>query len=268
MNGVLPLDWAVDLEHGGRWTSWRAAGREWLWRNPRVPAVERSRVRPGAAFVDAGGAEECCPTVRGRPDHGTAWSRSWSGSPSDASVDVPGLGTLRRTVLAGPQVQIGYRIDGEPGTRFLHALHALLAVGDDAVLDVPGAREMIVLDEPDPERPWPSGLDRLGPDDGTAICALLPGVRRAVITDGPDRLELSWDCPEHPELCSLLFWRNLGGWPEAGPYRSIGIEPMVGRAAELTTAEQDSCAVIGPAGSFHWSLHITASLQPAAQEAV
>lgn len=259
MDQVLPLDWQVDLDHGGRWTSWLAGDREWLWRNPRVSAAERFQARPGAEFVDAGGAEECFPTVRGRPDHGDAWSRAWSGSPSAAAVDVPGVGTLRRTVESGPALKIGYRIDGTPGTRFVHAVHALLAVGDDAVLDVPEAQTMIILDEPDPVRQWPSGLDRLGPVDGTAICAVLPGVRRAVVTDGADRLELSWDCPERPELCSLLFWRNLGGWPEQAPYRSIGIEPMVGRAADLATVDPATGAVIGPSGTFQWSLRLTAS---------
>lgn len=258
MDDAVPLHWDVDLEHGGRWTSWRADGREWLWSNPRLPPTARDGVRPGEAFVDAGGAEECFPTVRGDPDHGDVWSRSWSGSPSDAVVDVPGVGTLRRTVGTGPALQIGYRIDGRPGRRFLHAVHALLAVSEDAVLDVPEAGTVIVLDRADAQRRWPSGLDRLGPDDGTATCAVLPGVRRAVITDGDDRLALSWDCPDQPELCSLMVWRNLGGWPEDAPYRSIGIEPMVGRAADLAAADPRSAAVIGPSGTFRWSIQVTA----------
>jgi galactonate dehydratase len=47
----------VDVERGGRWTSLRAEGRQWLWQRP---APERAGVRPGDAFVDAGGLEECC----------------------------------------------------------------------------------------------------------------------------------------------------------------------------------------------------------------
>lgn len=254
-----PIDCTVDLAHGGRWTSWRSGRREWLWGNRLVSAAERSAAAPGDAFVDAGGAEECLPTVRGRPDHGDAWSRPWSGTSADAWVEVPGLGTLRRSVAAGPVLQVGYRIDGAPGTRFLHAVHALLGLSEDAVLELPEARTMIILDQPGQERRWPSGLDRLGPDDGTATCAVVPGVRRAVITDGADRLQLDWDCPEAPELCSLMLWRNLGGWPQAAPYRSIGIEPMVGRAADRSTAAPGDCAVIGSSGVFHWSLTIRAS---------
>ena len=99
----VPLHWSVDLDRGGRWTSLSTADREWLWTNPDPAiAAERATVRGGAAdghepaFVDAGGGEECWPTVRGEPDHGAAWSRTWSGHPSDATVAVPGVGSLRR----------------------------------------------------------------------------------------------------------------------------------------------------------------------------
>ncbi|MCQ8193297.1 hypothetical protein [Streptomyces rugosispiralis] len=57
------LEIVTDPAHGGRWTSLRADGHEWLWRRP---APERERVSPGDAFVDAGGLEECVPTVKPR----------------------------------------------------------------------------------------------------------------------------------------------------------------------------------------------------------
>jgi hypothetical protein len=84
MNAVLwrpvPLSVRTDPVWGGRWTSLRSFEREWLWTNPDTEIAQaRKRVLPGAAFVDAGGAEECFPTVRGRkPDHGDAWTRTWS----------------------------------------------------------------------------------------------------------------------------------------------------------------------------------------------
>ncbi|MEK8108353.1 hypothetical protein NKG94_31885 [Micromonospora sp. M12] len=76
VTGATPvaLRVAYDATHGGRWTSLHGGGREWLWRGPEPG---RHRVRPGDAFVDAGGLEECLPTVRGRPDHGEVWSRPW-----------------------------------------------------------------------------------------------------------------------------------------------------------------------------------------------
>src|SRR3954451_9902644 len=105
MSEVVPLSWRIDCQHGGRWTSWRAGQREWLWSNPGVPAAARVAVEPGDGFVDAGGAEECFPTVRGTPDHGDVWSRSWRGTPADAHVDVPGLGVLGRTVADRTELQ-------------------------------------------------------------------------------------------------------------------------------------------------------------------
>ena len=63
---------------------------------------------------------------------------------------------------------------------------------------------------------------------------------------------------DQPEHSSLLLWRNLRGWPEAGPYRSIGIEPMLGRAADWQTADDDELARIGSAGRVGWTLRLEA----------
>jgi hypothetical protein len=70
MNSVIwrpvPLSVRTDPVSGGRWTSLRSFEREWLWTNPdSESASARMRVVPGDAFVDAGGAEECFPSVRG-----------------------------------------------------------------------------------------------------------------------------------------------------------------------------------------------------------
>ncbi|RDI27711.1 hypothetical protein DFR72_106195 [Lentzea flaviverrucosa] len=51
---VVPLYAEVDHSLGGRWTSLRTAGREWLWHRAD-PA--RAGVTPGSPFVDAGGLE-------------------------------------------------------------------------------------------------------------------------------------------------------------------------------------------------------------------
>lgn len=259
-----PLTIAVDLRHGGRWTSLRSAGREWLWTNPDAPtAAARRRVRPGDAFVDAGGVEECFPTVRGTPDHGDAWSRPWSGTPADASVAVTDGIRLRRTIRTDAgAVTIDYAVDGEPGTPFVHAVHALLDLGNDARLVIPAATSMVVLDVTDPLRAWPSGLDILGPDDGTAVCALVQGVGAATVVDGAHALHLAWTSAHDPGLCSLLLWRNLEGWPEHRPYRSIGIEPMVGRRADLSCSG-DRPARLDGRGHAAWTLTLTAEVREA-----
>ena len=220
----VPLHWSVDLDRGGRWTSLSTADREWLWTNPdRAIAAERASVRadpadhPEPAFVDAGGGEECWPTVRGAPDHGAVWSRIWSGHPSDATVTIPGVGSLHRRITGSESVDVSYEIAGAPGTGFLHAVHLLVDVGPTARLLVPGTPTMQVLDSDRPDRRWPDGLDRLGPDDGTAVCALLPGTTTVTVVDGRHALRLGWHSSDHPEQSSLLLWRNLRGWPDAAP---------------------------------------------------
>lgn len=255
----MPIQVTTDPVHGGRWTSLRAGDREWLWANPDAATTARRRLAsPDSEFVDAGGAEECFPTVRGNPDHGAAWCRAWRSADEFDSVDLPGAQTLRRRLRDGRRVVVDYTVSGPPGTAFLHAVHALLAVGPDAQLILPGDPTATILDDPGPPRPWPSGLDRLGPDDGTAVCVLLPGCHRALVVDGNRALRLSWTSSTDRGQCSLLFWRNLRGWPAGAPYRSIGIEPMVGRAADRGQASPAELAQIPASGSFEWQLTITA----------
>jgi hypothetical protein len=256
---AAPLVVETDTGHGGRWTSLRSRGREWLWTNPDPGVIEaRGLVRPDGPFIDAGGVEECFPTVRGQPDHGDAWSRPWRGSGPSARVSVPGDLVLNRSIRSASGLEIDYTITGSPGSRFLHAVHALLDLGPEARLEVPGTHTMRVLDVENPVRPWPSGLDRLGPDDGTAVCAVIPGCREVMVVDGDHSLRFAWDSAENRDRCSLMVWRNLRGWPATGPYRSIGVEPMVGSAADLSLAGAADCVELGGDGSFSWFLRITA----------
>ncbi|HEU5487017.1 MAG TPA: hypothetical protein VFU98_19095 [Microlunatus sp.] len=258
----VPLDWTVDLARGGRWTSLRSADREWLWTNPdrrTVAARDALTADPAGApaFVDAGGGEECWPTVRGEPDHGAAWSRPWSGRPADAEVTVAGIGSLRRRIAGAGVVTVDYELTG-PASGFVHAVHLLLDLSPAARLLVPGAPAMWVLDSDDPDRRWPDGLDRLGPDDGSAVCAVLLDTSSATVLDGRHALRLTWQSPDLPEHHSLMLWRNLRGWPEQHPYRSIGIEPMLGRAADRRTAADDDLARVGPSGRTRWTLQLEA----------
>jgi hypothetical protein len=257
--GEVPLVVETDPRHGGRWTSLRSPDREWLWTNPeREVGTARALVSPGDPFVDAGGVEECFPTVRGQPDHGHAWSRPWRGVGSPAQVFVPGDLRLHRSIRRGSGLEIDYTTSGRSGSRFVHVVHALLDVGSDARLEVPGTHAMHVLDVQDPIRPWPSGLDRLGPDDGTAVCAVIPYCREVVVVDGEHSLRFAWDSANDPDLCSLMVWRNLRGWPATGPYRSIGVEPMVGRVADLSLAGPGDCAELDGKGRFSWTVRISA----------
>ncbi|WP_432519899.1 hypothetical protein [Kineococcus sp. SYSU DK006] len=261
-----PLVVETDDAHGGRWTSLRTPEREWLWRNPAVPASARAAVRPGDAFVDAGGVEECFPTLRGAPDHGDVWSRPWTpAAPGSASVRTGSLSLRRSLSVQDGAVVATYDVTGPPGVPVLHTVHALLDLSPAARLLVPGAPPVSVLDQPTPGRSvrttWPDGagvtLDALGPDDGTARCAVVTTDRLDVL-DGADRLSLRWQVLRGTGPVSLVVWRNLRGWPQAAPYRSVGVEPLLGATADLATAGAGETGVLDAGGRLTWRLALTA----------
>lgn len=247
----VPLALATDLDHGGRWWALTAGNREWLWTNPDAAvAARRLQVRPGDSFVDAGGAEECFPCVRGNPDHGDAWTRSWDGSRPTARVETDfgavsrtlteRNGTLHLDYLLEPNEAAGQRADGSPTAPVTGAVHLLLELSEAAQLVLPGAGPMLVLDQPAvgeaTEAAWPmfgeTDVSQFGAVDGTATCAILRGLAgpeapaEAYLLDGDAMLHLRWQADD-PAAVGLMLWRNLGGWPEDEPYRSIGVEPLV-----------------------------------------
>ncbi|MEU8001205.1 hypothetical protein AB0B66_08615 [Catellatospora sp. NPDC049111] len=261
---------ALDPAHGGRWTSLSGGGREWLWHRP---GTGRDDVRPGDAFVDAGGLEECLPTVRGLPDHGDLWPHAWRRSLDGATITRPEF-TLTRTVHhRDGAVVADYTLAADPGYRFVWAAHALLDLSPAAHLDAPDGTvtrlypeaasllaEPWTGDQPWLEGSWPApaglALDRLGPDDGTALGAVLTGCPTVHVTDGADRLTMHLDCDGQPR--STALWRNLRGWPQPGPYRSIGVEPMLGAVFDLAEAGPGDAAEVPASGQVTWRLTITA----------
>lgn len=269
---------SVDLDRGGRWTSLRLGGREWLMSRdePRRP-----RVAPGDPFADAGGIEECVPTVRGRPDHGDVWSRAWHDAGDGGAEARCDDFTLRRWIMPGDgRVSARYRLSADPGYRFVWAAHALLDVSPRAVLRVPGSPAVrlypeaaALLDEPWPPGapfvtvrwPGPGGLrlDRVGPDDGTAvgaIGAIVGGCAEVTVRDGDGpglRMRLNPGAGVPTQGASVALWRNLGGFPGGRPYRSIGVEPMLGSVFDLAEARREGDAVTVPrAGYVEWELEI------------
>ncbi|MFK3983474.1 hypothetical protein ACI2K4_24200 [Micromonospora sp. NPDC050397] len=313
----IPIPLRVEYDHrlGGRWTSLTGGGRQWLWTGPQPG---RDRVLPGDAFVDAGGLEECLPTVRGTPDHGAAWSRPWRQlDPATATVDCPDFTLTRRLTERDGVVLADYRLLAAPGYRFVWAAHALLDLSPRARLLAPAGTPTRLYPEaaellPEgtwPERtigtgpeptggagpeptggagpdqsveagpnregspapwyaaPWPSPaglpLARFGPDDGTAVGAVLVDCARVQVVDGPDTLTLELDCADQPRATAL--WRNLGGWPADRPYRSIGVEPMLGGVFDLAEADLGggaNAAVVPASGEVTWQLTISAHRSP------
>lgn len=285
----LPLRLQTDLEHGGRWTSLRTddgagSGREWLWRNDDAAVaadrqvVDAERIAGGGEFVDAGGGEECFPQVRGVPDHGIAWVTPWSGEPARARVDTA-YGTLNRQITHRQNsVRVDYDIEARHD--FVHAAHLLLELSTDARLDFPAATPMMtVLDWPvageQTSGTWPQlpaagkhraaehraaehragedlagdDLSLLGEADGTARCAIVTGVCEVWVVDQEQALRLRWD---GSAATAAMVWRNLEGFPADSPYRSIGIEPMMGTGAAM---DEDGSL---PAGQYQWWIEIEA----------
>jgi hypothetical protein len=247
----------TDPAHGGRWTSLSSAGRDgvsrdWLWHR-----VEPARLtgRPGDPFADAGGLEECIPTVRGKPDHGEAWSRRWlSLGPEAARVDTDEFTLYRVFLQEGDALVATYRLSAAPGWPFVWAAHALLDLSPAAVLEAPAGTETRVDDGS--VMSWPTPLAALGPDDGTATGAILVDCPQVTVADG-ERLTFTLEAPGQP--VSVALWRNLHGWPAAGPYRSIGVEPMLGSVFDLAEAGPGDAAIVPPSGVVEWRLRVTAS---------
>ncbi|MEV1066082.1 hypothetical protein [Streptomyces sp. NPDC050263] len=251
---------AADPDHGGRWTSLTAGGREWLWHRAEP---RRQGVRPGAPFADAGGLEECVPTVRGLPDHGDAWSRPWRRAGEEEVAQCPDFRLTRRIGEREDAVVVDYTLAAEPGYRFVWAAHALLDLSPAARIGVVGPALTRLY--PDEGHRWVAGawpsvdgvrLDRLGPDDGSAVGAvvLTPGVS---VHDGADTLHLSVEADGQPVAVAL--WRNLGGFPRGAPYRSIGVEPMLGRVFDRAVADDGDTAVVPSTGEVAWRLTVAAT---------
>ncbi|MEU9751454.1 hypothetical protein AB0E17_38020, partial [Streptomyces niveus] len=99
-------------------------------------------------------------------------------------------------------------------------------------------------------------LDRLGPDDGTAVGAVVT-TDQVSVHDGGDTLHLSVEAPGHP--VSVALWRNLAGFPATAPYRSIGVEPMLGRVFDLSAAGDNDAARVPASGETCWRLTLRAT---------
>ena len=107
------------------------------------------------------------------------------------------------------------------------------------------------------EAPWPSPWDlplhQFGADDGTAMGLVLPGCHEVMVVDGSEALTMAVD-GDAP--LSTAVWRNLGGYPPGAPYRSTGVEPLVG--GSFDRRDNGRAATIPAAGFLSWTLRCTA----------
>jgi hypothetical protein len=270
---------AVDLEDGGRWTSLMLGGREWFWSGPGLISGPRHGL---TSYVDVGGLDECFPTVRGVPDHGGLWNQPWGSLAEDEDWDVVPYGevVLLRRFNGGETpaeaadagaIWVDYRLIAPPGYRFIWAAHALLDCAVGASIKAPDGTECRLYPQPT-THPTQAGaatgeagsegvtggldLFTYGPTDGTAVGAVLVDCPRASVVDGQLELTFGLTCPGQP--VSTALWRNLGGFPTAAPYRSLGVEPMLGKVFDLAEAGPDDAAVVPVSGELTWRLVVSA----------
>ena len=178
----------------------RTRGREWLWRNPRMPFTEPV---PGTSYVeqaDSGGWDECFPTVGpspvpgnpaapALPDHGELWSARWTSSvfERDRAPTLAAFATgtrfpyeFHREVSldpAEPVMRVRYHVRHTGGAPFpwIWSSHPLLNVQPGSILELPGVSQVRVdvahgrpdLD-PDDFVSWPGGIGGSGGSGGTA----------------------------------------------------------------------------------------------------
>ncbi|MDX6284189.1 MAG: hypothetical protein QOH03_5260 [Kribbellaceae bacterium] len=269
LSGLPANEVAVDLDDGGRWTSLVLGGREWLWTGPGLLSGPREGL---TTYVDVGGLDECFPTVRGVPDHGGLWNQPWGSLDEDEDWDVVPYreAVLLRRFNGGEApaemdetgaIWVDYRLIAPPGYRFVWAAHALLDCAVGTVIDVPA--ETVGRFYPQDGSDWAESsswanldLAVYSPTDGTAVGAVLVDCPTASVVDGSSALTFSLSCPGQP--VSTAVWRNLGGYPAEAPYRSLGVEPMLGRVFGLDEAGPGDAAVVPESGELTWRLVVSA----------
>lgn len=259
----------VDLDDGGRWTSLVLGGREWLWSGPGLISGPRSDL---TTYVDVGGLDECFPTVRGELDHGGLWNQPWGSLDEDEDWDAVQYAEavlLRRFNGGEPPAEmdetgaiwVDYRLVAPAGFEFVWAAHALLDCSVGTVVDIPA--ETVGRLYPQDSTEWTESkswaeldLATYGTSDGTAVGAVLLDCTAASVVDGPLALDFSLSCPGQP--VSMALWRNLGGYPAEAPYRSLGVEPILGRVFGLDEAGPGDAAVVPESGELTWRLVVSA----------
>jgi hypothetical protein len=178
-------------------------------------------------------------------------------------AECPDFRLTRRIGERGDTLAADYKLSAAPGYRFVWAAHALLDLSPAARIGIAGpAVTRLYPDEGDRwvTGTWPSvggvPLDLLGPDDGSAVGAVVL-TSQVSVHDGADTLHLSVEADGQPVAVAL--WRNLGGFPQGAPYRSIGVEPMLGRVFDRAAADDGDTAVVPPTGEVAWRLTVTAT---------
>ena len=273
--GLLSL--SVVPELGGKITSLRdlRTGREWLWRNPRLPYRRVAANSSYGALADTGGWDECFPTVaacrypsapwagRAVPDHGELWSRVpafeisqgadsaslctvWQGNPLPYRFERQVHATAGSACL-----RVDYTVSnqGQAPLQFIWSIHPLLAIEPGMQLRLPPEARFNCWTSQPANRLAAAGLSfplSLGGYDLATLPGPTAGLALKLWSD-PLPAGQGWASLRaqngslhmrwDPALLPQVgFWLNLGGW--AGD----GGEPYYNLGLEPCIGAQDSLA--------------------------
>ena len=264
-HSLIPLHVQTDRALGGRWVSLRSDNREWLWTNPRDEIVAaRPGVDENSTFVDAGGGEECYPCVRAPYDHGLVWNRRWTDAGHGwEECEGDGYRLARRIDDSEGVVRVEYRADARTPREVLHATHLLLDLSEDAALEPVTHGPLLFWDpRPDAEIEALGGEEAyvrtIGQGEQSAVCYSITDCTALTVRDGDDALHFELSAARDDIPLGFVIWRNLNGWPTP-PYRSLGIEPAIGRDVELPGTIPGGTVAVAPGYPAEWTLTIRAT---------
>lgn len=262
----------------------RRTGRDWMARG----GVSTSVGEDAAYGVgEAGGWDECFPTVsrwdathtpwaRQLRDHGDLWGRAWrveDHTPATLKTTFEGaLFRFTRTLaLEGATLEAAYAVEntGSAPLPFMWALHALLATRPGETLRLPGMTEVDAAylaangrRLPPGRLAWPMGRADLPFAIGEVqssearFAAKLYGTRAgAASVGGPDGwLDLTWE-----GVSDLGIWLTYGGWPSPGSgIHHVALEPTTAAVDHLGQAiERGKAAVLPPGETKEWRVAMT-----------
>lgn len=274
--GVLHLTLIPEL--GGKVSSLRdlRTGREWLWRNPRLPY---RRVPHGSSYVlnsDTGGWDECFPSVEecaypsppwkgaAIQDHGELWTQAavleiredddtvslttrWQG------VALPY--TFVRTITAhagSAALQFEYTVQniGEAPIDWIWSAHPLMAIEPGMQVLVPSSARFNLRGTFPPDLVNEHSNVRFPLRVGAFDLKQLPPTDAAIALKlWSDPLTEGWATLRAPDgdfrmrwetarLPQVGIWMNLGMWAGDGgaPYYNLGLEPCIGAQDSLNEA--------------------------------
>ncbi len=279
---------AILPEIGGRVTRLvdQRTGRDWM-----AQGGDRVDAREDAAFLaeQAGGWDECFPTVspwdasdtvwgRQLRDHGDIWGR-----PMTVTDAGPDWMTVKRETseysfartlrLDAASLVADYAVENLTGQPmpYLWAMHMLLATGPGDRICLAGidrlAATYVSLEGsvlPITAVDWPAGDGRIGfPLDHVQAAmgfagkfyAPVPKVAIARVMGATGGLQFGWD---GDQVGHLGLWLGCGGWPTVGQVHQIAIEPTTASADHLGQAmEAGQAVVLHPGQIVRWSVRLT-----------